>query len=210
MSKNNLLSVHVFCRDCGQPMEVIQQEDADGDYFIQVTCWQSKCLLRGFTLSLDRYMNLDDSELEAYRQVHRMVWPEDSQFKAVEDFDNSELYTEAQHFFEAIEAIDPSVVKKAIRLNCSQRNIHIAHKLSEASRIMELICSLNREILKYNQAINKLRKEWFPSSTIASLNIQSHILLQTVLNLKQQYQFLAEEVEEMRQEKSKYLNKYIA
>lgn len=210
MSENNLLAVHVLCRDCGQPMAVIQQENLDGNYLIQVTCWQPNCLLRGFTLSLDRYVNLKESQLEAYREMHHVYWSADAGFKIAEEPDVSELFIEAFHFFESIEAINPSVAKNSVRLNYSKRNIDIAEKLKEASRIMKLICSLDRDIIQCNRAINNLRKELIASPIIASLEIQNCTLLQTVFNLKQQYQSLVEEIEEMRQEKMKYLDKHIA
>jgi hypothetical protein len=79
----NAAHIRVFCRDCGQPMAVIQQEELDGSYFIQVTCWQPHCLLHGFTLSLERYQRLNDSQLEAYRQMNRIYAP---QYVRVDDY----------------------------------------------------------------------------------------------------------------------------
>ncbi len=76
-------NVRVFCRDCGQPMAVIQQETLDGSYYIQVTCWQPNCSLRGFTLSLDRYMNLPQPLLEAYRQMNHIYPP---QYVRIDDY----------------------------------------------------------------------------------------------------------------------------
>jgi len=64
-------NVRVLCRDCGQPMHIIQQQELDGTYFVLVTCWQPTCLLRGFTLSLDRYQSLDRNQLEVYRDMNR-------------------------------------------------------------------------------------------------------------------------------------------
>jgi len=64
-------NVRVFCRDCGQPMHIIQHEKPDATYFILVTCWQPSCLLRGFTLSLDRYKSSDQTQLEVYRDMNR-------------------------------------------------------------------------------------------------------------------------------------------
>jgi len=75
MLENNTAYVRIFCRDCGQPMAVIQQERLDGSFYIQVTCWQPGCLLRGFTLSLDQYLTLAQSTLEAYRQMNRIYPP---------------------------------------------------------------------------------------------------------------------------------------
>ena len=75
MVESSATHVRIFCRDCGQPMAVIQQEKLDGSYYIQVTCWQPRCLLRGFTLSLDRYLNLPATMLEAYRQMNRIYPP---------------------------------------------------------------------------------------------------------------------------------------
>jgi hypothetical protein len=76
MSDYNAAQVRVFCRDCGQPLAVIQQEEVDGSYLIQVTCWQSHCLLRGFTFSLDHYKLLNHAQLEAYRQMNRIYPPQ--------------------------------------------------------------------------------------------------------------------------------------
>jgi hypothetical protein len=76
MPEFNAAYVRVFCRDCGQPMAVIQQEEVDGSYFIQVTCWQPHCLLHGFTLSLERYQSLNHLQLEAYRQMNRIYPPQ--------------------------------------------------------------------------------------------------------------------------------------
>src|SRR5689334_18043841 len=76
MAENNTAYVRVFCRDCGQPLTVIQQETLDGGYYVQVTCWQPNCLLHGFTLSLDHYQNLRQSELEAYRQMNSIYPPQ--------------------------------------------------------------------------------------------------------------------------------------
>ena len=64
-------NVRVFCRDCGQPMHTFQQEDLDDTNSVLVTCWQPSCLLRGFTLSLDRYNSLDQAQLEIYRDMNR-------------------------------------------------------------------------------------------------------------------------------------------
>ena len=76
MSEAIAAYVRVFCRDCGQPMAVIQQQELDGSYFIQVTCWQPNCLLSGFTLSLDHYQSLNQSQLEVYRQMNRIYPPQ--------------------------------------------------------------------------------------------------------------------------------------
>ncbi len=62
---------HVCCHDCGQPLAVIRQDGLNGDYLIQVTCWQAGCLLRGFTLSLNKYKHLTERELEIYRNTKR-------------------------------------------------------------------------------------------------------------------------------------------
>lgn len=72
----NAAHIRVFCRDCGQPMAVVQREELDDSYFIQVTCWQPQCLLHGFTLSLDRYKRLNDAQFEAYRQMNRIYPPQ--------------------------------------------------------------------------------------------------------------------------------------
>jgi hypothetical protein len=67
------MAAHVimFCRDCGRPMHIMQQEELDGTHFFLVTCWEPTCLLRGFTLSLDRYKCLDETQLEVYRDMNR-------------------------------------------------------------------------------------------------------------------------------------------
>ena len=71
MFEHIAVNMTVFCRDCGQPMHIIQQEELDASHFILVTCWQPSCMLRGFTLSLDRYKNLDQTQLEIYRDMNR-------------------------------------------------------------------------------------------------------------------------------------------
>ena len=67
--------LHVICRDCGHAMELIQQQGLDEEYFVLVTCWQSTCLLRGFTLSIERYQNLSQTQLEVYRDMNRLSHP---------------------------------------------------------------------------------------------------------------------------------------
>lgn len=69
-------SVSVYCRDCGQLLEIIQQEELDNGYYSLVTCWQATCLLRGFTLSLDHYESLNPLQLEAYREMNQLGRPE--------------------------------------------------------------------------------------------------------------------------------------
>jgi hypothetical protein len=71
MSEINAAGKPVCCRDCGQPLGIIRQDGLNGDYLIQVTCWQTGCLLHGFTLSLNKYLRLTESELEIYRKTTR-------------------------------------------------------------------------------------------------------------------------------------------
>lgn len=71
MSEINAARKPVCCRDCGQPLGIIRQDGLDGDYLVQVTCWQTDCLLHGFTLSLNQYLSLTESELEIYRKTTR-------------------------------------------------------------------------------------------------------------------------------------------
>jgi hypothetical protein len=72
MSEGITANLRVCCRDCGKPMEIIQQEELDNRSFSLVTCWQPTCLLCGFTLSVDRYKKLNQTQLEAYREMNRI------------------------------------------------------------------------------------------------------------------------------------------
>ncbi|MBA3868841.1 MAG: hypothetical protein H0X30_06780 [Anaerolineae bacterium] len=69
-------NVSVYCKDCGHPLEIIEQEELDNGYFLLVTCWQATCLLRGFTLSLDRYESLNQPQLEVYREMNQLGRPQ--------------------------------------------------------------------------------------------------------------------------------------
>lgn len=60
-----------FCKDCGQPMGIIQQQSMRGGYIPLVTCWNSACLLNTVTLSVDQYDTLTEYQLEAYREMNR-------------------------------------------------------------------------------------------------------------------------------------------
>src|SRR3982750_4332086 len=103
MPENNIPYIHVFCRDCGQPMEVIQQEDLEGNHLIQVTCWQAQCLLHGFTLSLDRYLSLNQSQLDAYRQTNRVYQSPYIRFKTIEFLTFSDLHTRLFRFVNSLQ-----------------------------------------------------------------------------------------------------------
>jgi hypothetical protein len=59
------------CRDCGMPLDTQRQADGKGGFYIIVTCWNPRCLLRTVTRSLTTYSSLTDSELEAYREMNR-------------------------------------------------------------------------------------------------------------------------------------------
>lgn len=39
------------CRDCGKPLDSIQQQRFSGGYITLWTCWEKTCLLNGVTLS---------------------------------------------------------------------------------------------------------------------------------------------------------------
>src|SRR5207244_11898376 len=65
--------------------------------------------------------------------------------------------------------------------------------LREASEIVNLICSLNREILQCNQNIIKLREESISISDIIALELQSRALQQKVFLLREQYQVVRSE-----------------
>jgi hypothetical protein len=182
MPEYNAAYIRVFCRDCGYPMAVIQQEDLDGSYLIQVTCWQPNCLLHGFTLSLERYKSLSDFQLEAYRQINRIYPPQ---------------YIRA-------EEMDRVVIKKVFLLYSSQNETPIIQKLGDASFIIASICSLNREIFTYNQEISRLRNGLFAIEDIDALEFQKRTLQQKVFFLTEQYQVVAREIKEMRQERLAY------
>jgi hypothetical protein len=71
MPNNDEANPHVFCRDCGQLMKVIQQPTFDARYIPLVTCWNRLCRLHGVTLSVDQYETLTEEQLEAYREMNR-------------------------------------------------------------------------------------------------------------------------------------------
>jgi hypothetical protein len=182
MPEYNAAYVPVLCRDCRQPMAVIQQEDLDGRYLIQVTCWQPNCLLHGFTLSLERYTSLNDFQFEAYREINRIYPPQ----------------------YVRVEEMDRVGVQRGFLLNSSQKEIPIVHKLSEVSFIIRSICSLNREIIKCNQKINRLRDDLFAIVDIDTLEFQKRTLQQKVFFLTEEYQVVVSEIKRMRQERLAY------
>jgi len=59
----DMSDIHL-CKDCQQPMEVIQQ----GQHTV-VTCKRKTCTLYGVTLSTDQYAGLTPLQLEGYRQM---------------------------------------------------------------------------------------------------------------------------------------------
>jgi hypothetical protein len=209
MPKNTSSYVHVFCRDCGQPMTVIQQESLDGSSLIQVTCWQQNCLLRGFTLSLERYLTLNPSELEAYRQTNRIYRPPYVRLKAIKTIPFSDLHSRLFRFVNSLEGRDRLTLKRHILSNYSERSIAILHKLNEAAGIMQHICSLNRDILQCNQNINRLRGDAISRPDIVSLEFQSRTLQQKAFLLRKQYQVLLGEIEALRQKQLEYLDKTV-
>jgi hypothetical protein len=62
----------IDCVECGQPMSLIQQPNADGGYIPLITCWQKSCLMYGVTLSINQYHRLTEEDLEAYREMNRV------------------------------------------------------------------------------------------------------------------------------------------
>ena len=62
----------IACKECGQPMTLIQQPNADGGYIPLITCWHKTCLLYGVTLSVNQYNRLTEADLEAYREMNRV------------------------------------------------------------------------------------------------------------------------------------------
>lgn len=59
------------CHDCGMPLDAQRQADGKGGFYIIVTCWNPKCLLRTVTRSLTTYASITDSDWEAYREMNR-------------------------------------------------------------------------------------------------------------------------------------------
>lgn len=59
------------CRDCGEPMERIEQTKFNGGVIQLITCWKSECLLHGVTLTPEQYNGLSESQLESYRETNR-------------------------------------------------------------------------------------------------------------------------------------------
>ncbi len=55
------------CRDCGAPMEVLEQPLFRGGSIDIITCRTSDCLLNGVTLSPKQYTALTESQLQDYR-----------------------------------------------------------------------------------------------------------------------------------------------
>lgn len=63
------------CKDCGQAMDMIHQQNMGGGHITLVTCWNSECLLTAVTLSVDQYDRLTECQLEAYRDMNRNSRP---------------------------------------------------------------------------------------------------------------------------------------
>lgn len=62
------------CRDCGKPLDVIQQAKSPrqgGGFFELVTCWNEDCLLHGMTRALEDYPNIPNEILDMYRAMNR-------------------------------------------------------------------------------------------------------------------------------------------
>lgn len=71
IEKEQKMSQIHLCKDCGQPMEVIEQEMFRGGKLTLITCKNPKCLLETVTLSPDQYNALDANQLESYREMNR-------------------------------------------------------------------------------------------------------------------------------------------
>jgi len=68
----SVLQQECLCHDCGKSLDARRQADGKGGYYIIVTCWNSECLLRTFTRSLNSYTALTESELESFREMNRV------------------------------------------------------------------------------------------------------------------------------------------
>lgn len=58
-----------LCKDCGLPMETIQQVQHNAPSLTVVTCKNKTCALYGVTLSVNQYNRLTEEQLEGYRKV---------------------------------------------------------------------------------------------------------------------------------------------
>ena len=75
MPDDAVTNSQIDCKECGQPMTLIQQPNADGGYIPLITCWQKSCLLYGVTLSVNQYHRLTEVDFEAYREMNRNSRP---------------------------------------------------------------------------------------------------------------------------------------
>jgi len=57
-----------LCRDCGQPMETIEQPQRQAPPLKVVTCKNKACALWSVTLSTDQYAKLTEGEWQEYRE----------------------------------------------------------------------------------------------------------------------------------------------
>lgn len=59
-----------LCKDCGKPMELIEQAQINGNPPIQVvTCKQRDCTMWSVTLSVEGYEALTDEQFADYRKM---------------------------------------------------------------------------------------------------------------------------------------------
>lgn len=58
-----------LCKDCGQPMELVYQEQRNAQPLAVVTCKNKSCSLWSVTLSTDVYYGLTDEQLQSYRDM---------------------------------------------------------------------------------------------------------------------------------------------
>jgi len=71
------------CRDCNEPMQLIQQARFNGGFLVLATCKNPTCLLRNVTLSIPEYVNKTNEQLEEYRRVNRRYAAESFEVGAV-------------------------------------------------------------------------------------------------------------------------------
>lgn len=71
IEKETRMQEQHLCKDCHQPMEVIEQPLFKGGNLILLTCKNPNCLLETVTLSSDQFASLNEDQLEAYRKMNR-------------------------------------------------------------------------------------------------------------------------------------------
>lgn len=58
-----------LCRDCGQPMETVEQPLLKGNMLTLITCKNRDCDLWSVTLSTQQYQAIGESQWDEYRTM---------------------------------------------------------------------------------------------------------------------------------------------